>query len=121
MMPNSLAGTMSNWFAQFVRAVRPLTSPRLHPNSERILAALATGSTLKSHRNIDGDKQFILHHIDGTSQPLERTDVDSLKHCLAIDSNKKFPAETYLLTQRGQDMAMRITQQESQTLSARNF
>lgn len=112
---------MRNWLTQLSGVLRNLVSSRLHPNSERILVALATGSTLKSHRNIEGDKQFILHHIDGTSQPLDLTDVDPLKRCAAIDSNKKFPAETYLLTQCGRELVQHIVGIDSRTLSARNF
>ena len=67
----------------------------------QILLAIAAGCTLKSHRSLDGEKVFRLHPLDTPAQDLEQTIVESLRRQGLIDSNKKFPAATYLLTEKG--------------------
>ena len=85
----------------------------------KVLQALITGSTLKSHRYLDGEKVYKLHPLAGQPKPIERKTVDFLKQHQLIDSNKKFPAATYILTERGKAVAMSLTQPDSVPLSAR--
>jgi hypothetical protein len=74
---------------------------KLPPEPARILRAMAAGATLKAHRTVDGDKTHQLHPLNGPAQTVPRADVDFLKDHGLIRSNMKFPAATYLLTERG--------------------
>lgn len=68
----------------------------------RLLKAIADGHTLKAHRDIEGHKEFRLHFNDGCPpETLERRWVDELAEAGLIDSNKKFPAATFWLTEKG--------------------
>ena len=46
---------------------RLFARPELSAEQHAILAALAGGQTLKSHRTIEGDKTYTLHALDGTT------------------------------------------------------
>lgn len=74
----------------------PLTSAQ-----NELLQAIAHGLTLKSHRDLEGRKEYRLHALDGQSTGVAWDDVESLQTAGLIDSNKKFPAATYWLTDRG--------------------
>ena len=85
-----------------------------------ILQALLNGATLKSHRYLDGAKLYKLHPLDGPAEPVERAAVDYLKQQGLIKSNMKFPAATYLLTDKGkQAAAAPVAEPERMPLSAR--
>ena len=63
---------------------------------------MADGATLKSHRDLDGNKQYRLHPLHGGgSVTVDWQTMDVLRDQDLIDSNKKFPAATYLLTDKG--------------------
>ena len=66
-----------------------------------VLLALAAGQRLKSHRYLSGVKVFRLHPLDGPPRPIRRATVESLCNQDLTDSNKKFPAATYWLTEQG--------------------
>jgi hypothetical protein len=51
---------------------------------------------------LDGTKIYQLHPLHGDAETIDRAAVDYLKECGLIDSNKKFPAATYVLTAKGQ-------------------
>ena len=65
------------------------------------MAAIAAGSTLKVHRDIDGHKDFVLHALDGAATPVDAAVAAGLVEAGLLDSNKKFPAATFWLTDRG--------------------
>jgi len=98
-----------------------LFGAKKHVNAQHLLVALAHGSTLKSHRDLEGKKKYVLHHLDNTQDLIDDAIVERLKQQRMIDSNKKFPAETYLLTQRGRHAATKLTQSDPLPLSSRNF
>ena len=75
---------------------------RLSKIHRYILKSIHQGSTLKSHRYLDGTKTYQLHPLTGNAEVINRVTVDYLKEHGLIDSNKKFPAATYLLTPKGQ-------------------
>lgn len=78
----------------------------LSPAEKRVLRALVTGATLKSHRYLDGRKEYRLHPLSGeAARAVSWETVDHLREQALIDSNKKFPAATYLLTARGKALA----------------
>lgn len=73
---------------------------------KEVLVALGTGWTLKSHRYLDGRKEYRLHPLDeGDAREVAWETMEGLRERALIDSNKKFPAATYLLTERGQAVA----------------
>lgn len=86
-----------------------------------ILAHLAQGSSLKSHRDLDGTKVYRLHPLDGAIQLPSPKIVDDLKRRKYIDSNKKFPAATYLLTDKGRQIVARELGEDVRVLSTRNY
>ena len=89
------------------------------PSAEekRVLLALGTGWTLKSHRYLDGLKEYRLHPLSGgKSQEVARETLVSLQERGFIDSNKKFPAATYLLTERGKTAAERVAGEQGEAL-----
>ena len=73
----------------------------LSPAQSELLQALAHGLTLKSHRDLEGRKEYRLHALDGHSAAVAWEDVEALQSAGLIDSNKKFPAATYWLTDTG--------------------
>lgn len=74
----------------------------------KILLALLTGSTLKSHRYLDGVKIFQLHPLVGSPEPVQKQVVDALQAQGLISSNQKFPAASYSLTEQGREVAARL-------------
>jgi hypothetical protein len=72
-----------------------------------ILTAIASGWTLKAHRYVDGRKEYRLHPLSGEATTVAPGAVAALVSAGLIDSNKKFPAATFWLTERGQEIAPR--------------
>lgn len=67
-----------------------------------LLRALAQGYTLKSHRDLEGHKAYRLYAPHAAPPvTLDWELVAGLQDKGWIDSNKKFPAATYWLTERG--------------------
>lgn len=73
----------------------------LTPAQIELLHAIAHGQTLKAHRDLEGHKEYRLHALDGRAVSVARADVEALHAAGLIDSNKKFPAATYWLTDGG--------------------
>ncbi len=90
-------------------------------NHLAILQQLADGSTLKSHRDIEGQKVYRIHRLDGTAETPNAKAVDQLKNGRYIDSNKKFPAATYMLTDKGRQAIVAVTRVKISALSTRNY
>jgi hypothetical protein len=65
-----------------------------------LLRAMAGGAILKAHRDLDGAKTHLLHLLEGEAQPVDASLVESLRDLGLIQSNLKFPAATYLLTDK---------------------
>jgi len=89
---------LSQWFRR-----NQLTDPQ-----KTVLAALLEGWTLKSHRTLDGQKMYRLHALTGEIVEVEDGVVGNLAAAKLLQSNQKFPAATYLLTQKGQIAALRF-------------
>ncbi len=56
------------------------------------------GATLKAHRDLEGHKTHLLHPLHGEPSPIPAELVESLRVLGLIQSNLKFPAATYVLT-----------------------
>lgn len=82
---------------------------KLSVEHKRLLRALAAGHKLKVHRDIEGRKEFRLH--DHAGHPPERLAwrcAQELAEAGLIDSNKKFPAATFWLTEQGQVLVQQL-------------
>lgn len=85
---------------------------RLKAEHKRLLRALAAGHTLKAHRDLEGHKEFRLHFSDGRpSELLDRRYPEELVEAGLLDSNKKFPAATFWLTERGRAVAAELPEE----------
>ena len=84
----------------FVTESTPLSAPQTH-----LLLALLAGATLKSHRYLDGGKEYRLHPLNGEPTPVLAQVVQTLAELGFLLSNQKFPAATLLLTERGRRAA----------------
>ena len=73
----------------------------LTKSQHKLLIALSSGHFLKSHRFLDGTKVFQMHALDGQTSPAARQDVTALVEKGYVSSNQKFPAATYMLTEKG--------------------
>lgn len=87
----------------------------------QVLLGLAKGATLKAHRYLDGTKIYKLHSLDGEVEAVDSTTIGALKRKRLIDSNKKFPAATYLLTEKGRKLAETLGDDSVRPLSAKNY
>jgi hypothetical protein len=76
----------------------------LSPEQAELLQQLNNGQVLKVHRDLEGRKDFALISPAGTSSSVSRELVEALVQQRLIDSNKKFPAATYWLTDRGRSL-----------------
>ena len=77
----------------------------LYETEEDVLRALAEGWLLKSHRYLDGTKVFRLHPLTGDPVTVDARVVEALVKRQLVTSNQKFPAATYLLTEKGRALA----------------
>lgn len=68
---------------------------------QQLLRQIANGRTLKVHRDLEGHKVYQLHNLDGHAEPIGRELAEALIELGLIDSNKKFPAATFWLTDTG--------------------
>ena len=78
------------------------STARLSPTQTRLLKAVATGTQLRDHRDIEGGKTFQLHALDGSVIETVSADVvHGLVDLGLLGSNKKFPSATYWLSSAG--------------------
>lgn len=70
-------------------------------SQQQVLVAMSAGWTLKAHRYLDGRKEYRLHALDGASEIIRPEIVETMAERGWIDSNKKFPAATFWLTEQG--------------------
>lgn len=94
---------------------------KLSKAQAEVLRALVKGCLLKSHRYLDGTKSYSLHPLDGPPQAVRRTTIAALKARGLIHSNQKFPAATYLLTDKGKALALTLHESPLPPVSTQNF
>ncbi len=87
----------------------------------RLLRRLAAGWSLKSHRYLDGTKIYRCHGLAGEEEAVPPATVDRLARRGLIHTNHKFPAGTYLLTERGRQVAARLGSPASRPLGPRDY
>jgi hypothetical protein len=94
---------------------------KLTRNQKRVLLALADGWTLKAHRDLAGRKMYQLHPLDGPSKRIPRRVITALSQQHMIHSNQKFPAATYLLTEKGREAIKALAGKKIAPLGSRGF
>ena len=95
---------------------------RLSEGEEKILISLQRGSRLKVHRTLDGVKAYRLHgQAEEVSEAVGTGVVSSLQRRGLIESNLKFPAATFLLTDKGVLLASKLTGSSLQPTGPRNY
>lgn len=95
---------------------------RLGREEKDVLRALVSGYQLKSHRYLDGQKEYTLHDTaSDASRPVRVATVDRLRDLGLIVGNMKFPAATYMLTTEGERVAVSLTSSPLRPLLARLF
>jgi hypothetical protein len=94
---------------------------KLTNKQKRVLLALADGWTLKSHRDLAGRKVYQLHSLDGPSERIPRRVIAALSQQRLIHSNQKFPAATYLLTEKGRRAIKELAGKRIAPLGSRGF
>lgn len=95
---------------------------RLSDAQRALLIALQTGERLQVHRTLDGAKLYRLHtHGGNTAEAVAPEVVDSLVRTGLIESNMKFPAATFLLTDKGLAAIKAITGSEQAPVGPRKF
>ena len=78
---------------------------KLSTTQIEVIQALAQGRALRSHRYLDGVKQFKLYGPGEKVVTLRSTTMAVLERERLIYSNHKFPAASYTLTDRGKEFA----------------
>lgn len=78
---------------------------KLFGSHKRVLLALASGCALKSQRDVEGMKMYQLYPLGHPAETMARATIEYLQDQGLIDSNKKFPAATYWLTEKGRALA----------------
>lgn len=73
----------------------------LTDDQRQLLFQIANGKTLKVHRDLEGRKVYQLHNLEGRAESIGREIAEGLIELGLIDSNKKFPAATFWLTDTG--------------------
>ena len=95
---------------------------RLNGEQRAILVALQAGDRLKVHRTIDGEKRYLLHRLDESgADAVDAAVVASLERSGLIESNMKFPAAMFLLTDKGVAAAAHITGSAQTPMGPRNY
>jgi hypothetical protein len=95
---------------------------RLTPEQSRVLVALLHGSCLRVHRTPDGDKVFRLAAPDNAcSEEIPGSVASALEQQGLVASNMKFPAATFLLTEKGQGLVTTWGDDAVLPLGPRNY
>ena len=86
-----------------------------------VLEWMAHGAVLKIHRDVDGSKRYLVHPLDGAPIPIGSVTISRMKRTGLICSNQKFPASTYLLTEKALAL-LNLTEQDGPIpISPRGF
>ena len=95
---------------------------QLSATHKHILGELARGSRLQDHRDLEGGKLYKLHSLDNAGGiAIAAASVAYLQRHKLIESNMKFPAATYLLTDKGAAIAAPLTTGQNLPLASRNY
>lgn len=102
MILRSTAAKLREALLTASRTLGPPSPQRgLSPVQKHILRSLLDGATLKSHRYLDGGKEYRLHPLCGDATQVPVHEVQGLEEQGLLLSNHKFPAATLYLSQQG--------------------
>ena len=93
----------------------------LDPAQAALLTKLQQGVVLKVHRTVDGDKVYRLHQVGAPDQEIDGALVAALTDLDLLQSNMKFPAATFLLTDKGVAVAMQLSGAIVEPTGPRNY
>ena len=93
----------------------------LEPAQAALLMKLQQGTVLKVHRTVDGDKVYRLHQAGAPDQEIEPALVAALTDRDLLQSNMKFPAATFLLTDKGVAVARQLSGATGAPMGPRNY
>jgi hypothetical protein len=99
---------------------------RLSSRQKELLVALQNGSRLQVHRTVDGEKRYRLYAAGNaggkdTAAEVAPADVAYLEHHHLVESNMKFPAANFLLTDGGAEIAAAISGSGRRPTGPRRF
>lgn len=97
-----------SWLSKWINRVRGRAA--VSAEGKRLLLAIAQGWTLKSHRYLDGQKEYKLWSPEGETEEIAYELVQSLIDQKFITTNQKFPAATFLLTNKGKAFVENLDQ-----------
>ena len=87
-----------------------------------VLELLLQGWSLRSHRDLEGNKRYELHALSGEKQLVSLDVVQKMRQKRLIETNHKYPTATFLLTGHGEKVAQHLHGKLSnQPLTARKF
>lgn len=90
--------------------------------AQHVLVAVHEGWALRSQRDLEGNKRYLLQQAGAEEQPVARDVVLYLREHGLLETNHKFPAATFLLTSKGSTAAAELAGTAgSHPVSARNF
>ena len=81
---------------------------KLSASQQHLLLAIVRGHFLKAHRDLEGNKTYKLHPLEGDPELIAAADVGRLCDLGLLDSNKKFPAATFWLTDKGKALISQL-------------
>ena len=87
-----------------------------------VLKALFNGAALRSHRDLEGNKCYLLHTSEREKVNIGRKSILNLRKKRLLETNHKFPSATFLLTSQGNTVAAQLSDGTgSNPLTARGF
>ena len=99
-----------------------LPSPhKLTGEQAALLVSLQQGAVLKVHRTLDGAKVHRLQKDDAPVQEIEAALVAAVTDLGLLQSNMKFPAATFLLTDKGVAVAIQLSGATVEPTGPRNY
>lgn len=102
---------------------RSLPSTRLSDEQAALIVALLQGAVLKVHRTLDGEKIYRLQpgQTGAAAQTIAPVLADRLVGLDLLQSNMKFPAATFLLTEAGVALARQLSGAANTPVGPRNY
>jgi hypothetical protein len=104
-----------------ITQMRKGAKDELEPAQAALLTKLQQGAVLKVHRTVDGDKVYRLHQAGAPDQEIEAALVAALTDRGLLQSNMKFPAATFLLTDKGVAVARQLSGATGAPMGPRNY
>lgn len=113
---------MRKFFAKWLKRGKWIGGQWLNVAQIHVLYAMMQGDSLRSQRDLEGNKRYELRSLTGEKEAIPLKIVESLRNKRLIETNHKFPSATFLLTGHGVRVAEKLSGSRQQTpLAARKF